>query len=92
MKIYAEDFVDVGFYISHKNEALAELAEYNLANFERRQPLCTGLVKRKTVKPSHPQESHEKLPAQIRGKHFNDFRALCGCLGCYLQQGKTEDV
>jgi len=44
LKIYAEDFQSIGFYITHKNEALEELAEYNKANFTTLQSLCDGSI------------------------------------------------
>lgn len=86
IKIYSEDFENIGFYISHKNEALAELVEYNKANFTRRQALCTGVASREKIKDSHPHETHEKLPTEINGQHFNGFKEICKCLGCYLQK------
>lgn len=85
-KIYAEDFEKIGFYISRKNEALKELADYNKANFDRQQPLCTGKSSRKGVKETHPHETHEKLPPEINGQHFDNFKEICKCLGCYLQK------
>jgi hypothetical protein len=86
IKIYTEDFENIGFYISHKNEALAELVEYNKANFSRIQALCIGVASREKIKDSHPQETHKKLPAEINGKHFNGFKEICKCLGCYMQK------
>jgi hypothetical protein len=86
IKIYADDFEKIGFYISHKNEALSELSEYNKPNFERQQPLCTGISGRKKTKTIHPHETHEKLPDEINGKHFDNFKEICKCLGCYLQR------
>lgn len=86
IKIYAEDFENIGFYISHKNEALAELVEYNKSNFTRRQALCTGLASRVKNKEVHSHETHEKLPDELNGKHFNGFKEICKCLGCYLQK------
>lgn len=86
IKIYAEDFENIGFYISHKNEALAELIEHNKSNFKHSQALCTGIIKKRVkLKPIHPHEKHEKLPAEVNGQHFNSYKAICKCLGCYLQ-------
>lgn len=85
IKIYAEDFASIGFYISHKNEALQELVEYNNQNFSNQQKLCSGIDSRPKIKSSHPHETHEKLPSEIDGKHFNSFRQICKCLGCYMQ-------
>lgn len=86
LKVYAEDFETVGFYISHKNEALLELSEYNKVNFNKNQNLCNGKAIRIKVKQSHLHETHEKLPNDLQGKHFNTFKEICGCLGCYLQK------
>lgn len=86
IKIYAEDFENIGFYITHKNEALAELIEYNKVNFGRRQAICNGTINKSKIKVSHPSETHEKLPVEINGKHFNSYKEICRCLGCYKQR------
>lgn len=86
MKIYAEDFEKVGFYISHKNEALKELADYNREKFDKQQNLCDGTIRRLVKKNVHPDKNHEKIPKEIRGQHFDSFKQLCGCLGCYMQK------
>lgn len=85
MKIYVEDFEKVGFYISHKNEALEELSEYNKTNFTNKQKLCDGMSKRIVKKEKHPNETHEKLPDILQGKHFDSFKEICKCLNCYKQ-------
>ncbi|MCK9425110.1 MAG: hypothetical protein M0Q21_03605 [Ignavibacteriaceae bacterium] len=86
IKIYAEDFENIGFYITHKNEALAELIEYNKVNFDKMQALCSGRISRPKTKESHPSETHEKLPIKINGQHFNSYKEICRCLGCYKQR------
>ncbi|PKA82456.1 hypothetical protein ATE92_0585 [Ulvibacter sp. MAR_2010_11] len=85
MKIFAEDFEKVGFYISHKNEVLQELSVYNKKNFTNSQKLCDGTSQRKASKRIHPHETHEKLPQELQGKHFNGFKEICKCLYCYKQ-------
>jgi hypothetical protein len=87
-KVYAEDYEEIGFYISHKNEALQELAEFNRNNFSNQQRLCDGVVRQFRIKPTHPHETHEKLPPEINGLHFDSFKQICNCLGCYMQRGK----
>lgn len=87
-KVYAEDYEEIGFYISHKNEALQELAEYNRNNFSKQQKLCDGTIRQLRIKLSHPHETHEKLPPEINGLHFDSFKQICNCLGCYMQRGK----
>lgn len=86
LKIYAEDFNSIGFYITHKDEALAELAEYNKENFANSQNLCEGSITRLKVKETHESETNEKLPQEINGKHFDNFKQICKCLGCYKQR------
>lgn len=85
MKIYAEDFERIGFYISHKNEALLDLADFNKLNFTMQQQLCNGIIRRLRLKNNHDHETHDKLPLEINGKHFNSYKEICKCLGCYIQ-------
>lgn len=35
----------------------------------------------KKSKPSHPMESSDKIPAEIRGKHFDSWKEICVVLG-----------
>jgi len=85
LKIYAEYFQCIGFYITHKNEALQELAEYNSKSFPSTQNLCDGTITRLKTKRSHECEFHEKLPSEINGQHFDSFKQICKCLSCYKQ-------
>jgi hypothetical protein len=85
LKIYAEDFSSIGFYITHKNAALMELVEYNKKKFTSSQKLCDGIIKQLRSKSSHNCETHEKLPVEINGHHFDSFKQICKCLGCYIQ-------
>jgi len=32
-------------------------------------------------KPHHPMETSEKIPAEIRGQHFNSWKEICAALG-----------
>jgi hypothetical protein len=85
MKIFAEDYEKIGFYISHKNQFLSELAEINKSNFDSSIPLCDGTTKRKKTKPTHPDEIDPDLPSEIRSKHFDSYKKICNCLNCYMQ-------
>jgi len=85
MKIFAEDFQKIGFYISHKEEALIELAESNKVNFLDSISLCDGKTNRARSKPIHPDENDADLPNEIRGKHFDGYKEICKCLNCYKQ-------
>lgn len=35
----------------------------------------------KKPKPSHPMENSDKIPIEIRGKHFNSWKEICEALG-----------
>lgn len=83
LKIYAEDFVNIGFYITHKNEVLNEMAEANLHMYSNRQTMCDSTISRRRIKAPHPYEDHEKLPAEIKGQHFDNYKEICHKLGCY---------
>lgn len=85
LKIYAENFRSIGFYITHKNEALLELAEYNNLKFAASQSLCDGTITRLKTKSAHACETHGKLPKEVNGQHFDSYKQICKCLGCYLQ-------
>lgn len=83
IKIFAEDYQKIGFYISHKEQALTELSDINKSNFDTTIPLCDGTINRLKVKPIHPDENDDNLPSEINGKHFNTFKEICNCLNCY---------
>jgi len=80
IKIFADDFEKIGFYMSHKQEILEELSDYNKENFEKAD-FCNP-PKRIRKKPKHPSENSEKLPPEIRGKHYDSYWQICADLGC----------
>lgn len=83
VKIFANEFLPIGFNIKHKQEALEkysdELSEFidpvKTHKFYWEKP-----IKRKT-RPSHPHESDECLPIEIRGQHFDSWTDLARLLG-----------
>jgi len=85
MKIFAEDYQKIGFYISHKEQALTELVNINKSNFDTSISLCDGTTSRKRIKIAHPDENDSDLPTNLRGKHFDTFKEICNCLNCYMQ-------
>ena len=89
LKVYAEYFEKVGFRIIHKNEILKELAEENRKNFPKRRPkLCNPSKKRAKQRIPHPEETSEKLPPELRGKHCDTYWQVCLKLRC--TQGKNQ--
>jgi len=92
IRIFADAFEPVGFYIGYKNKILKELADANRQKGVAAPHLCNPhpRVKRKIGrKPSHPEENNIKIPSAIRGKHFNAFWKICLGLGC--KQAKKPD-
>lgn len=83
LKIWANEFLPIGFNILHKQRALEiyaeELLEYLDENkthkFYWEKPI------RQKNKQIHPMENDESLPDKIRGKHFNSWTQLAKELG-----------
>lgn len=83
LKIWANEFLYVGFNIAHKQRALERYAEELLNNlnpnithkFYWEKPI------RRKQKPIHPGENDDFLPQNIRGMHFNSWTELAGYLG-----------
>lgn len=83
VKIWANEFLPIGFNIVHKQRALKqyteELLEYldevKTHKFYWEKPI------RKRNKPIHPGENDESLPSKIRGKHFDSWTELAKELG-----------
>jgi len=92
IRVYAEKFLPIGFYIDYKNDILRELAEANVEKGNPRQRLCNPHKRVKRVperKPKHPEEGSRKIPSQIRGKHFDSYWQICTALGC--KQARKPD-
>ncbi|MHA1386492.1 MAG: hypothetical protein ACTSR3_22295 [Candidatus Helarchaeota archaeon] len=89
IKIYVEDFQNVGFCFEYKQEILEELVRENEMSHYPQQKPCNPKVKRvRRIKPSHPCENHELLPQGLRGRHFNAYFEICQQMGC--QQGEPN--
>ena len=83
IKIFANEFLPIGFNIKHKQEALEKYADELLEFID---PLKTHKYYwEKTIrrgnKPMHPRENDPSLPPEIRGKHFDSWCDLAECLG-----------
>ena len=83
IKIFANEFLPVGFNIKHKHEALekysAELLEF--ADETKTHKFYWERKIVKTVRPHHPGENDPSLPAIIRGRHFDSWTELAALLG-----------
>lgn len=83
VKIFANEFLPIGFNIKHKQDALQkyseELLEY--VDPEKTHKFYWEKPVRLKIKPIHPGEHDESLPMEIRGKHFDSWTELAGFLG-----------
>ncbi len=83
VKIFANEYLPVGFNIKHKQEALEKYSE-ELLEFidpEKTHKFYWEKAVRRSTKPIHPGENDASLPAEIRGKHFDSWTDLAGYLG-----------
>jgi len=86
IKVYCENFTKIGFYMPHKQEILEELADYNRLNFKSRPNFCCPPKRKGGKKFKHPGEKSDKLPKELRGKHFTSYWNICATLGCWRYQ------
>jgi hypothetical protein len=85
IKIFANEFLPIGFNIMHKQVALekysAELLKYldpkETHKFYWEKSTKKGI---RTKRP-HPEENSLSLPPEIRGKHFDSWTDLAAALG-----------
>lgn len=83
VKIWANEFLPIGFNIVHKQRALEKYVEELLSNMdaEKTHKFYWEKTIRRKEKPIHPCENDISLPASIRGKHFESWTDLARELG-----------
>ncbi len=83
IKIWANEFLPIGFNIVHKQRALEMYVEELLEFLDEKKTHKFYWEKpvRNKNKPHHPMESDESLPESIRGMHFNSWTHLAKALG-----------
>lgn len=83
LKIYANEFVKIGFNIKHKQEMLETLSEeiLQVMSPEQTHKFYWETPERTRIKPIHPEENSNLLPRELRGKHYNSWRKLAEDLG-----------
>lgn len=92
VRIYAHDFLKVGFYIDHKQRVLEALADENLQKGRQCQSsFCIGMRWFRPKSP-HPAENDERLPSSLRGKHFDAYWQICASCGCPLAQEAMKQL
>ncbi len=83
VKIWANEFLPIGFNIVHKQRALEKYADELLDYLDEKkthQFYWQKTIRRKE-KPIHPMENDESLPLSIRGKHYESWTDLAKELG-----------
>lgn len=83
VKIWANEFLPIGFNIVHKQRALERYANELLScmNPESTHKFYWEKPIRRKTKPIHPCENDESLPDIIRGQHFESWTDLARELG-----------
>ena len=83
IKIWANEFMPIGFNIIHKQRALEKYTAELLTSMDpdtTHKYYWEKPIRRKT-KPIHPGENDPILPAEIRGRHFDSWQELAEVLG-----------
>ncbi len=83
LKIWANEFLPIGFNILHKRRALEMYVAEQIAYGQDKNShkFYWEKKKRRKMKPIHPGEFDESLPTAIRGKHFDSWTELASELG-----------
>lgn len=83
VKIWANEFLPIGFNIVHKQRALERYSEELLSylNPEKTHKFYWEKTIKRKPKPIHPCENDESLPSTIRGQHFESWTDLARELG-----------
>ncbi|HID93233.1 MAG TPA: hypothetical protein EYP60_03955 [bacterium (Candidatus Stahlbacteria)] len=84
IRIYADRFKNIGFYVSYKNEVLKKLADENIIKFggSPSTPCYPSKKKIRRETAKHEGENADDLPPEIRGHHFNSYWEICAKFGC----------
>lgn len=90
VKVWANEYISIGFAVIHKNEALEIFAQEQRSFIELQKNKDVSAVthryyweltgKNKT-KPKHPRENDDFIPEEIRGKHYDSWKEIAKDLG-----------
>lgn len=83
VKIFANEFLPIGFNVKHKQDALEKYSEELLEFIDPNKTHKFYWEKsiRRGNKKVHPCENDPSLPEEIRGKHFDSWTDLARTLG-----------
>lgn len=99
IKIWANEFLPIGFAVLHKKEALEVFAEELIDGIEMEGKKVDELTHkfywetngRNKLKPNHPSENDMFIPAKIRGKHYDSWKDIASDLG-YNDHSYNEHI
>jgi len=93
LNVYAEEFLNIGFYFDFKQYALQELADINKKHYSNKIKGCPGARKIGVKKKKDKEENNaERLPPELIGKHFNAYWQICRALGCTRRPKPDEQI
>ncbi len=89
VKVWANEYEQIGFAVIHKNEALETFADEQIVFIEQQNKKVSDvthryyweLVGKKKIKPIHPSENDEFIPEEIRGRHYDSWKEIAHDLG-----------
>lgn len=89
IKIWANEFLPIGFAVIHKKEALESFAQELIAGLEAEGKNPYDVThkyywegrNRNSEKPFHPGENDLFIPSEIRGNHYNTWKEIAEDLG-----------
>jgi len=83
VKVFANEFLPIGFNIQHKQDALEKYSEELLEFIDpvKTHKFYWEKTVRRSSRPRHPGENDPSLPAEIRGMHFDSWTDLANFMG-----------
>ena len=89
IKIFANEFLPIGFGVIHKNKALTDFANELVDGFKKNGVEASDITHRfywdfdgkRKIKPPHPCEDDTFIPAEIRGNHYDSWKEIARDLG-----------
>jgi len=84
LKIFSDQFDNVPIKFFHKKKLLSELIAYNKTLSINSTKFCEppNPIATSRVKVIHGAENSDKLPIELKGKHFDAFWQICWTMGC----------
>ncbi len=84
IKIFAEPFAKIGFYVRYKQKILEEFVAVDRQMTAGIPPKCNPNPELRQLrrKPKHHAERSKVLPLPLRGKHFDAYWQICVAVGC----------